>query len=122
MKKLKLLVMAPLFCAWLVNAYAVGLVKNEHYVVHYEGGNSYDVQLTDTTITWLGLEGTDQGRGETDAITRKKLNSSVDVIQWSEKNGSFATLILDFQHMVTISSARDQNGDWLAYGTFDEVS
>lgn len=113
----KIGLIAITFClSFFEIAFASGMTKSEHYVFRYDTGATYDVQLTDNTITWTGLEGDDTGLMETDSIKRKKLSAKVEVIQWSENNGTFITLVFDRKHLRIVSSGKFLNDEWLAYG------
>ena len=96
------------------NSYANN--KTEHYVFHYETGDTYDVVLTDNTITWTGLEGSDTGRSETDVIKRKTLNHNTEVLQWTENDLTFMTVVLDHRHLKVIASGKLVDNSWLSYG------
>lgn len=115
MKKM-LAVLGVIFC---VNAYAE-TNKQEHYILRYDSGNTYDVKIMSDTITWTGLRGEDRGKTETDSIKRKLLGN-IEVIQWTEKSGTFVTLVLDRKNHRSISSGKDGDSDWLTYGVAEIV-
>jgi MoaF-like len=100
----------------LVSANSYAIINLEHYVFHYESGDTYDVKLTDNTITWNGLEGGDKGQSETDYIKRKKFSNDIEVIQWNETSGTFVTLVFDRTHLQIISSLKTSDGEWLMSG------
>lgn len=104
----------------LGNIYADEGAKIEHYMFHYESGDSYDIQITKDTITWTGVEGSDTGLTETDAIKRRTLSSDVEVIQWNEQNTTFITIVLDRLHHKVISSGKIAGNEWLSYGEVEE--
>lgn len=90
-----------------------------HYIFNYDSGNTYDIKITDDTITWTGLSGPDKGISETDAIKRKSLSSNVEIIQWIEKDGSFVTVAFDHKNLTVVSSGRYEKGTWFWNGTVD---
>ena len=98
----------------ITNSYAG--VNLEHYVFHYESGDTYDVKFTDNTVTWKGLEGSDKGQSETDYTKRKKFPNNVEVIQWNEISGAFVTLVFDCEHLNIISTINTSDGTWLRAG------
>ena len=51
--------------------------QSEHYVFHYESGDTYDVSFTDNTVTWKGLKGNDKGKSETDLIKKKNISNAI---------------------------------------------
>lgn len=90
-----------------------------HYIFTYDSGNTYDIKLTDDTITWTGLSGPDKGVSETDVIKRKSLSSNVDIIQWIERDGSFVTVAFDRENLTVVSSGRYDEGTWFWNGKVD---
>jgi len=118
--KLTKAILAGIFCLSLGNAYASETTKLEHYILRYESGDSYDIQLTSSTITWTGVEGSDTGLTETDSIKRKMLSNDVEIIQWNEKSTAFVTLVLDRPHLKVVSSGKIAGDDWLNYGVIEE--
>ena len=67
-------------------------------------------------MTWKGLEGSDKGQSETDFIKKKNISNNIVIYQWSEKNGSFITLIFDRDNLNIISSIKASDGSWLMSG------
>ena len=96
---------------------AAAMTKTEHYVFNYDNGKSFEIQLTDKTITWTSMCGPDKGQTETDEITTTKLAENIDVIQWTEKDGTFVTVIFDKENLREISSGKYADGTWLWNGT-----
>jgi len=94
--------------------------KLEHYIFKYSD-YSFDVKLTDNSITWKALDGSSKGQIETDYISRKRLSNHTEVIQWTENDGTFVTVIFDRHHHKVISSGRDSSGSWLWSGKVEEV-
>ena len=95
--------------------------KSEHYIFRYDSGYSFDVTLTDNTITWKVLEGSNKGQTETDYIKRKMLTNQTEVIQWIEKNGTFVTVIFDRRHHEMISSIKNESDMIMWPGTSESV-
>lgn len=108
-----------LFYLIAVNVYAN--TPNEHFIIYYQTGDHYEIQLTRETITWKGLEGNDKNVEETDFITRKFLTADVEVIQWLEKDQTFMTLIIDRAQFKVIASGKSQQGNWLNLGEVQYV-
>src|SRR5690349_5726240 len=90
--------------------------QSEHYVFHYESGDTYDVSFTDNTVTWKGLKGNDKGKSETDLIKKKNISNNIEVIQWNETNGYFVTLVLNHESLKIISSLKAGNDSWFISG------
>ncbi|MBX3708747.1 MAG: hypothetical protein KIT56_05725 [Gammaproteobacteria bacterium] len=115
MNKICMKLIAFIFIAFLItSSYASNYI--EHYTFYYESGDTYDVKLTESTVTWKGLEGGDKGQTETDYIKRKNFSKDIEIVQWHEISGSFVTLVFDRTHLKIISSGRTSDGDWLMLG------
>jgi MoaF C-terminal domain len=110
-----------LFYLMAINTHASANYHNEHFIINYHSGESYDVVLTDNTITWTGLEGNDKNYSETDSINRKPLTDEVEVIQWIENDHTFMTLVLDRTQLKTIASGKNQQNSWLNTGDMQQV-
>lgn len=90
--------------------------KSEHYIFKYSNGYRFDIKLSDNTITWEALDGPDKGQTETDFINRKTLVNNTEVMQWTENDGTFVTIIFDRSHNEVISSGKYSSGIWLWSG------
>ena len=108
-------IVVTIFCFCLANS-AIAAPSFEHYIFEYGKDMIFDVRLTDNTITWESLAGPDKGQNETDLIERKVLSSDVEVMQWTENDGTFVTVILDRNHLKVISSGKFSTGTWLWSG------
>ena len=95
---------------------AIAAPASERYIFEYGKDMIFDVKLTDNTITWQSLAGPDKGQKETDLIERKGLSSDVEVMQWTENDGTFVTVIFDRNHLNIISSGKHPTGTWLRAG------
>src|SRR3990167_9216085 len=92
---------------------AIATPSFEHYIFEYDKDMIFDVKLTDNTVNWESLAGEDKGQKETDHIDRKNLSHDVEVIQWTENDGTFVTVVFDRAHLNIISSGRYPTGTWL---------
>jgi len=91
--------------------------SNEHFLVHFTSGDSYDVKIKGDTLTWTGLKGDDKGETRTNIVKHIALPNSVEVYQWTEKKtGSFITLVLDRNSMLSIMSGKGVKEEWLWQG------
>lgn len=115
MNKKWLVIISSIFLtAGITNIYADN--QSKHYVFHYESGDTYDVSFTDSTVTWKGLEGNDNGKSETDFIKKKNISNNIEVIQWNETSGAFITLVFDRKNLNIISSLKEGDESWFIYG------
>ena len=94
---------------------------SEHYLFKYDSDHAYDVKLNDSTITWKSLSGPDKGQMETDNINRKNLSEDVDVIQWTENDGTFITVVLDRTLLNVVSSGKYSTDTWLWSGVAEKI-
>lgn len=113
--KVKLKVAAILFSIFFAS-FAGAAFQSEHYIFNYGKDMIFDVKLTNNTVTWESLAGADKGQRETDQIDRKSLSNDVEVIQWTENDGTFVTVIFDRTHLKIISSGNYTTGTWLRSG------
>ena len=113
--KIKNNIAATIFSLCLTTC-AIAAPSTEHYIFEYGKDMIFDVKLTDNTITWESLAGPDKGQKETDLIERKVLSSDVEVMQWTENDGTFVTVIFDRNHLNVISSGKYPAGTWLRSG------
>lgn len=112
---------ALLFFTVFAAPYVMAAVKFEHYIFNYGNDHLYEVKLTDNTITWKSLSGPDKGERETDHIKKKHLTNEIDVIQWTENDGTFVTLTLDRKHRNVISSGKILENTWLWSGNMEVI-
>lgn len=115
-------IFTTLFSTLVLTSNIFAAPKYEHYVFKYDSEHIYDVKLTDNTITWESLTGSDKGQKETDPINRKQLSNDVEVIQWTENDGTFVTVTLDRAHLSEISSGKYDSGTWLWSGVAEKIS
>jgi phenolic acid decarboxylase len=120
--KITNLIAAAVLLISISSAEADENAKNSHFIFRYNTGDIYEIELGDAAITWRGLEGSDVGKNETDAIKRQILSKDVEVIQWTETNGIFVTLVFDHLNMKMVSSGKTENDAWLTYGTAEEIN
>lgn len=114
--KLRDIIVATLFSLCLATT-AIAAPDSERYIFEYGKDMIFDVRLTDNTITWESLAGADKGQKETDLIERKVLSSDVEVMQWTENDGTFVTVIFDRNHLKLISSGKFSTSTWLRSGS-----
>lgn len=114
-------IFAVLFFTIVSASCVIAAPKFEHYIFKYDRDHLYDIKLTDNTITWTSLNGDDKGQTETDYIKRKNLSNNIDVIQWSENDGTFVTVVFDRAHLNIISSGKFLADTWLWSGEVEVV-
>lgn len=95
--------------------------NSEHYIFKYNSGYSFDIKLTDNTITWKALDGSNKGQTESDYINRRMLLNNTEVIQWIENDGTFVTVIFDRIHNEVISSGKSSSETWLWSGISESI-
>jgi len=114
--KLKSISVVVLLISMLLSPYVNAAQESEHYIFEYDKDMIFDVKLTDNTVTWESLSGEDKVQKETDHINRKLLSNDVEVIQWTENDGTFVTVVFDRAHLNVISSGKYPSGKWLRSG------
>ncbi len=91
--------------------------KSEHFRLYFNSGDAYEATLKDHTLTWKGIAGTDKGEERVNQVKRLSASKNLEVFQWTEKTGSFVTLIFDRKHHKAVCSGRmKDNSDWLWLG------
>jgi phenolic acid decarboxylase len=100
----------------VLSSSAIAAPTFEHYVFKYDEAHVYDVKLASDTITWEALSGAEKGQKETDRVNRKTLSNDVEVIQWTENDGTFVTLAFDRNNLTVVSSGKFASDMWLWSG------
>jgi len=105
---------------FIISSHAfAGLLDGKVFTFKYESGNQYHVSFHDSKVTWLGVGGSDHGKFETDNYETLEISENRYLVQWSEENKSFVTLVIDLNLNEVFSSGTSPNGNWLDRGKIE---
>jgi hypothetical protein len=99
----------------VISTSVMASLEGKTITVTYEGDQSYFMRFQDQKVHWKGLSGADMG-SETNAYKGKEIIKDVYFVQWIENNGTFVTLVLDFNKLISHSSGTGPYGDWFREG------
>jgi hypothetical protein len=91
-------------------------LNGRRYKWEYESGNHYLISLDTNSITWTGTQGTDLGRTGTDPYQYFKLAPHTFMIQWTENDGTFVTVVINENKKTVWSSGQFNGKSWFRKG------
>jgi uncharacterized protein YvpB len=119
MKPFQILIIAG--CIWGSVAIASdNSLSGRNIQIQYEDGQSYSVSFSDAEVTWKGLRGPDLGT-ERDAYRIKDMGPKNFLVSWTERDGSFVALVLDFEKMQAYSTGQAAGESWIRNGKITET-
>ena len=84
-------------------------------LLKYEQEQHYKVSFEEKDLTWKGVKGDDKN-SETDPYQFKKIATEIYLVNWTEKDGTFVDIVLNFASMKVYSSGKSGESTWLREG------
>ena len=84
--------------------------------IAYSDGQSYRLDFQNVEVTWQGTKGFDAGKSEKEKYQSIEVAPEVFLIHWTESDGSFVDLVLNFVTNHAYSSGQSGRDQWFRQG------